>query len=801
MEEKNKNLPEEQNQPQDTPQQPEPEKKKKKRGKFSSFLLTAAITFLVVVLIVNVGFPQLMQWARRQGRDPFVVDDETFAALAPASPQHTALVDSLPQGSPDDTWAVYVYMVGSDLESQGRDYLSETTDLLLKSRNAEFDKALKEAQAERIGAFADTLKENGSFLPAALTMPDYDKEVEPSDEESGYTGDPGYGTLALQEMMNAELGDQVQIVVQTGGAKAWEIPDINPNRTQRFVVGNGRINEVYNGELENMGDPETLSGFLRWCKQNYPADHTIVLLWDHGGAARGFGWDEIFSDDNLSLKELRKAFSGAYTPNEQNPPIDLVYFNACLHSNAETANAMRGFARYMLACEEVEWGSPQITYLEAAFSTLAENPAMHPVQLARIITDNYIRTTLTLGEESGHVTPASQCTLDLTKAAETYDAYCALAGVMMDEAVEQPGLLPLLTRAARSSTFFAQSDYKYFNTIDLHNFMDGLAPWFPEETAAVQAAIEDSVLYSRATSYLKEAGGLSIYFPAYIEGADSLNLFLQYVGEISDSPDVNALYYYKVAGCLPDELEDHIRAQGYGELQALDFTRMKQCSNLAVSVDAAGGLSGQIPADALPLAADIYLQLARYDQDKDRLVYLGEDRYLDFDENGRIYGDFEGKWVTVGDTAFPVSVIDAGQADIKYQSHVRFKSFDRYLISRYVFETESMEILGIREFSDDADTLDRHLVQIELDDDIVPVYRTSDPDGGNLGTTEGSSFKFSESTAISDAPLPDGLYYMRAVIEDLRSDKYYSQIVEFTMKDGKITAPAVNTAARMIPVG
>jgi len=789
----------------------EEERKKKRRKKIRRRILIALAIVVVLLVAAAVAASQFFTIYIDKlvaGEISVSADPETFALLSPVDPAQAAEIDALPKGDKDDTWAIYVYMNGSDLESRGRDNLSETMDLLLKDENDAFKAAQEEAKQARILDFADTVLSHGSFLPAALTMPDLDKgsdksgNIAPDSEESALSSlIPTFGmsSIYLKELMKTELSDQVQVIVQPGGTKAWDIPDINPNRTQRFVVGNGRLNEVYNGDLENMGDPQTLTNFLQYCKKNYPADKTIVILWDHGGAARGFGWDEIYADDNLTLKELREGFSGAYTPNEQDPPIDLVYYHACLLSCAEMMDTMRGLCDYMLAGEEVGIVSPTITYYQDSISALCENPDIHPAQLARLFVDNYMNKIIGL-TSAGYTLPTGLCVLDMAKAPAVYDAYGDFARAALEQTVEDPTMLLELNAAANQSTFFAQSSYKGYNTIDLGQFMDGMAEVMPEEAATVKQAIDEAVLYNRSDSYLIEADGISIYYPAHIETLGGLNVFLQYVNEICDNDDINALYYYKVAGCLPDELDEHLQSEGYGAVQTLDYTIVKDFNGFAVELDSKGDFTASPPKEVLDLVGDGYLQVARVEPEEARQVYLGVDRFIGLTESGVLDEDFEGKWLTIDGVNFPVSVIDSTEEAIKYQSRIKFKGADMYLILRYVFETEQFEILGLRQYKDSADLLDRNIIEISEGDTIRPLYQISDANGGKMDYYEGKSIKYSKKTLIEDGALTDGLYYARIVLEDLRSDRCYSQIMQFTMKDGKITDPSISAGARMSPV-
>ncbi len=53
---------------------------------------------------------------------------------------------------------------------------------------------------------------------------------------------------------------------------------------------------------------DTLSDFIRWCDENYPANRTALIFWDHGGGSvSGFGYDEKFvSSGSMTLGEIGK---------------------------------------------------------------------------------------------------------------------------------------------------------------------------------------------------------------------------------------------------------------------------------------------------------------------------------------------------------------------------------------------------------------------------------------------------------------------------------------------------------------
>jgi len=84
-----------------------------------------------------------------------------------------------------------------------------------------------------------------------------------------------------------------------------------------FKVNKGTMEEMttskLNGKEINMGDPATLRSFVSFAAAKNPADHMLLIFWDHG-SPRGVAWDDHASDaggeDFLSQWEVVEALKG-----------------------------------------------------------------------------------------------------------------------------------------------------------------------------------------------------------------------------------------------------------------------------------------------------------------------------------------------------------------------------------------------------------------------------------------------------------------------------------------------------------
>lgn len=155
----------------------------------------------------------------------------------------------------------------------------------------------------------------------------------------------------IDEILSANIGDNINIVIETGGAKTWRSHDIDNSAIQRYEVKDGKLKLLETIENADMGKAETLSGFLTWGQEHYSTKNSMLVLWDHGaGATKGVCYDENYSYDSLTLKELKEALENAKLKNK----FQIICFDACLMASIETAYYVYDYARYMIASEEIE---------------------------------------------------------------------------------------------------------------------------------------------------------------------------------------------------------------------------------------------------------------------------------------------------------------------------------------------------------------------------------------------------------------------------------------------------------------
>jgi hypothetical protein len=257
------------------------------------------------------------------------------------------------------------------------------------------------------------------------------------------------------------------------------------------------------GEVD-MGDPTTLTDFVNWAINSYPASSYCLVLIDHGN---GYV-DGVCSDETdggiLSLPDLSQALSAV--PEK----MDLLYFDACLMGMVEVAYQIRDYADIMIASEEVMYtGQPYDYYL----ATLTANPSMSPSELANIIVSNYIEDIIDYSLRTGNLLESTLSAVDLSQISSLKTAVDNLAQRLNNSESTYNDEI----RMARCQAEGYQGPSGYGWYIDLYHFAQLIYQYIPNSDIRNDANQVMTLLSNAVTAedhYLHpNSHGLSIFFP------------------------------------------------------------------------------------------------------------------------------------------------------------------------------------------------------------------------------------------------------------------------------------------------
>jgi len=721
------------------------------------------------------------------------VSEEEIYALSPIDEEGAKKIESYAPIGEDESWAIYVYMIGSNLEDFGENDMSLTALLQTADERQERNDSIKRNRIDALNRYSEELEKNGLTLPDYLYFPEHPTAYKSYVTEEVVTTDQvGCASADIYEMCTPELRDNVNIVIQTGGATRWSESGINPNVTQRFLISNQDFKEVDSLPLQNSVSPDTLADFLKFCKTNYPADHTILVLWDHGNGPFGYGHDDIYGGGMMSIAEVRQALSTVYSPNMKDRPFDIIGFDACLMSSVEVTHALDGFADFYALSAELEPGDGW--NYEGFLQAMSDDPTLSPAGVARAICDSYTDYYMTQNVNIGEQLYTSETTfsvIEARKAEDLYDAYCALTKQQLIDATEDISVLAEIGRCTNKSIHYCASDYSILNLVDLGNYVDYMVDTYPEECTKISGLLEETVLYHRENGGMSDSEGISVYIPGSMDSYYGLDYFLDYEYLICKDAYTAMLYYYKMAGCLTDDMKYDIKKISTHEPKTLDISEFKAFDEAELIVE---GEEYRVPiSETLQNSIqDHCFSLAEYNESLLTIRYYGEDDFTYFDGEGNICCDFNGEWIYLDGEPLSVEMTSKTASTIEYRSKVLWNGIPSYLIFAYDRDSEDFTIKGVREIPDEYEDTGNYLVntksnnELAIGDKIVPLYQANNLMNGSTYDEEGKKIKYKATSKISTKMLESGYYLGMTAINDQRGDEYYSQVVGYDISLGKL---------------
>ena len=266
-----------------------------------------------------------------------------------------------------------------------------------------------------------------------------------------------------------------------------------------------KITNTGDSDELNMGDPDTLSNFISFGKENYPADYYSLILWDHGSGWRSTNSatltasehqpfkavciDATSANDMLLMSEVKQALFGK--------GLTLIGFDACLMSMVEVAYQLKDCAHYMVASEEVELA---IGWYYANFLNYFIASGRSPIDLGQSIIDAYALDDYY---------PMSL--VDLSSIEAMAGAIDALSSALI---YNLSAIKDTISTARDNTLAFQSSETQPYSYIDLYDFLLNISSVnevFYEVNDAMNA-VKRAVLYHYHGNYTR-SNGLSIYFP------------------------------------------------------------------------------------------------------------------------------------------------------------------------------------------------------------------------------------------------------------------------------------------------
>ncbi len=721
---------------------------------------------------------------------------------------------------------------------------------------------------------------------------------------SDLESDGGSASKDLWEMIAASP-DGVRFVVETGGTTKWGNGFVSADAIERYVVGNGKYRLVDSRPQASMGSGVTLTEFLHWGIEHYPAEHYGLILWNHGsGSINGLCFDETANDDSLSLSELDAAYYSAAARMDR--PFDFIGYDACLMSTVETAAITARYARYMIASQETEPSSGW-DYVTIG-DYLAANPDADMEALGRVICDSYMESCLAAGRGQD----STLALIDLSRIDALRASFDRYAEDLYRLSLEEGAYAPVARAVAAAENYGGNNRAEGFtNMVDLGGVISAGAE-YSEHTQEALDALQDAVVYEVHGPLHSRATGLSVYYPLRVEGSMELRIFRDvsvsayYLGlvdaiayayinigisgpsgsgdgsgdeggvntiggpaatpaptytpvgsnsiadligvhsdetgpaetapteeppaeEVSEAeePGVNVVEDGEAeeeTAPVPEEepvapvvtpdipfepnpdadtdpgtddgedpgpsnvLDDFYEPSDYpeplwtasGESAAIDFAVPPHLSEDGIFgfVLSQNGLNGTASVQAA-----VYLL-----NDADDAICLGytSDVSADWD-SGAVEDNFDGYWFGLPDgQPLCVYLVEEGDGYDLFTSPILLDGRRTNLRFVWDYRADSVYILDVWDGVDESGAVARSGYDLQPGDRITPLYDVFNLDGEAVYIRNGNPYAYDGDERLSFEPLPDGDFLYRFVINDIYGDYLLTDAVTFSIEDGEI---------------
>ncbi len=477
----------------------------------------------------------------------------------------------------------------------------------------------------------------------------------------------GCATANIRMMKDAtKKGEALTFVLEAGGSRRWFTPEITEKGYGRYTVKSGKVEKAMDLDLATMENPDELADFIKWTKENYPADRYMLVLWDHGGGVPyGYGVDQLAHRTDADGREGLSVSEVAAAAKESGVKFDVVGFDACLMQDIEVARALEPCADYYLASEETEGGFGW--YYTSAFGKLAQNPGLSSEEFGKDMVSAYDQFNRATNDGEAQ-TGSTLSFVDLTM---VKPAYKKVAGIFekADAAIkENSGDFAEIGLAAMNSYTFTED-----LQIDLVDFIDKLddtdvddSICGKKERDAAINAIKACVIYRNRDS-AEGINGMALALPyqqiAFYDdtNAELKNLKLGKQTDLFDNVfsiiavQKKAEHEQKLEEVKDSKIGTFFETFGYVDYTEAewynkgfeDYEPTTDLIDLLVK-DTGNGWQVKIPDKTWDIIADCRTRVYQKTEDG-RFRFLGNDHIGDNDENGHPMVDVDDMWIHIND--------------------------------------------------------------------------------------------------------------------------------------------------------
>jgi len=312
----------------------------------------------------------------------------------------------------------------------------------------------------------------------------------------------------FNQMEQAAGNAEVRTVVQWKTGTTFD-PNAPFSGTRRYLVKQGTGSAVAStllddlGQGVDMGSAQTLADFVAWGRANFPADRTMLIVWNHGngwrrsrdGATRAVSYDDEFNTA-IQAWELSAALGDT--------KLEVLAWDASLMQMLEVAYGLRDRAAYIVGSEESPPGEGYP--YDVILGAFRDNPDASTRDLTKAFVDAM------LAEPAYATRKITQSVLDASKLDALATSVDIFAAALVANRVSLTDLVPTVRAQAQS---YSPSFGRVYR--DLYDVADRIAagttvPAVAQAATNVKTAITDAFVWEGHNAQSPGSRGIAIDF-------------------------------------------------------------------------------------------------------------------------------------------------------------------------------------------------------------------------------------------------------------------------------------------------
>ena len=315
-----------------------------------------------------------------------------------------------------------------------------------------------------------------------------------------------YGDKNLKDMMAIGSNNKVNVLV---------LRDYGARMTSRILYvnkGSTTVVKDFNTNVDT-GDYNTLVDFFKYAKENYPANHYFMDIWNHGNGwmefvnqrhEKGISYDDT-SGNHITTAQMGVASDMIKQIND-GKNLDILGTDACLMAMGEIIHEIYGSVDYLVGSEETE---PAKGWNYKAFLKYL---VAHPTDSAATVSTQCAKTYIDFYSSSDEVTQSVIAVAEFEKALTKVNAFVDYSKTIYEANKSQ------FVAALEGTRSYAEPSYK-----DFVHYLELLTskipdPQFAQVSNELKSALKAAVVYNGQLN-LENSNGISIWLPTYAGGS------------------------------------------------------------------------------------------------------------------------------------------------------------------------------------------------------------------------------------------------------------------------------------------